>query len=339
MLSRGLGCLAEVEVLLRCPATDELGLRSPDVDVLVEDLGSSLWRSHGLGDADLLVDVSASLLVESFEFLLRSNVPVQDVLLEAGNGVVGGAHALDLLTSTVGSTGVGHGVTTVAVGNVLQDHGSGAVLGELLAVLDGGLDGEDVHTIDLETRDVLSALVVVGQGGGPSGGGTHTVLVVCDTSVYWLYSRARGKIELTLAPEKGGQLPELGHVESLEDLTLVGGTITVQDDSSILPASVLVGESETSANGDLGTDDTVTAIETLGEHVHGATLSVRDTLTATEKLSNDGADSGAAHVGVAVASVGGDQIVGLLDGVLDTDGDGFLTSGEMAETTNLLLLV
>lgn len=73
--------------------------------------------------------------------------------------------------------------------------------------------------------------------------------------------------------------------------------------------------------------------------MHGTTLAVGDTLTATEKLADDGADSAAAHVGEAVAAVGGDDVVSLLDRVLDTDGNGLLTNGQMAETTNLLLLV
>lgn len=32
--------------------------------------------------------------------------------------------------------------------------------------------------------------------------------------------------QLTFATEKGREVPELGHVERLKDLTLVGGTIT-----------------------------------------------------------------------------------------------------------------
>ena len=51
------------------------------------------------------------------------------------------------------------------------------------------------------------------------------------------------KSKLTFAAEEGGQLPELGHVESLEDLTLVAGTVTVQDDRGALAARVLVCES------------------------------------------------------------------------------------------------
>lgn len=139
--------------------------------------------------------------------------------------------------------------------------------------------------------------------------------------------------------EDHGKVPELSHVESLEDLTLVGGTVTVKRKRDVLLAVVLVGESETSADGDLGTDDTVATVEAGGEHVHRTTLAVGNTLAAAEKLTNDGLDGSTAHHGETVATVGSDDLVLLGDTVLDTASDGLLTGGQMAETTDLLLLV
>lgn len=144
---------------------------------------------------------------------------------------------------------------------------------------------------------------------------------------------------LTLASKDDGEVPQLGHVVGLEDLTLVGSTVTVKGDGDVLLALVLIGKGETGTDGDLSTDDTVTAVEALGEHVHGTTLSVGDTLSSAEKLSNDGLDRGAAHHGETVATVGGDDRVLLGDTVLNTDGDGLLTGRQVAETANLLLLV
>lgn len=69
-------------------------------------------------------------------------------------------------------------MTSVSVGDKLVDERSLALGAPLLAKLDGLLAGEDVHTVDLETRDVLTTLVVVGQGRRTVGGSTHTVLVV-----------------------------------------------------------------------------------------------------------------------------------------------------------------
>lgn len=167
-----------VEGLVDSAATHPLGLGATDVDVLEEDTAGVVGDGHGLGGGDLLVDVGASGLVDGLELVLGGDTPLEDLLLESGDGVVGAAHALDLLTATVGGTGVGHGVTTVTVGDVLEDKGSLAGDGVVLAVLDGGLGGQDVHAVDLETGNVLTTLVVLGQGGGAGGGGTHTVLVV-----------------------------------------------------------------------------------------------------------------------------------------------------------------
>lgn len=114
---------------------------------------------------------------------------------------------------------------------------------------------------------------------------------------------------------------------------------TVEDDGSLLVVLVLVGKGKTGTDRNLSADDTVATVEALGEHVHGATLSVGDTLATAEQLADDGADGGAAHVGVTVATVGGDQVVRLRDGMLNSNGDGLLARGKVAETPNLLLLV
>ncbi len=144
---------------------------------------------------------------------------------------------------------------------------------------------------------------------------------------------------LTLAAEKGGEVPELGHVEGLKDLALVGGTVTVENDGGVLVLVVLVGKRQASTDRDLGANDTVAAVEALGEHVHGATLAVGDALTAAQKLADDGADGAATHQGEAVAAVGSDDVVLLGESVLNAGGDGLLAGGQVAETTNLLFLV
>ena len=73
--------------------------------------------------------------------------------------------------------------------------------------------------------------------------------------------------------------------------------------------------------------------------MHGTTLAVRDTLAAAQQLTNDRLDGTTAHQGETVATVGGDDLVGAVDSVLDTDGNGFLASRQVTETPDLLLLV
>jgi hypothetical protein len=67
-------------------------------------------------------------------------------------------------TNAVGGTGVGHGVTSVSVGDELVHQRTVALSGPLLAECDGLLAGEDIHTVDLKTGDVLATLVVLGDG-------------------------------------------------------------------------------------------------------------------------------------------------------------------------------
>lgn len=88
-----------------------------------------------------------------------------------GEGEEGGTYA-------VGGTRVGHGVTSVSVGDKLKDKRTLASCGPLAAELGRGLDGEDVHAVDLETGNVLATLVVLGDGRRAVGSSTHTVLVV-----------------------------------------------------------------------------------------------------------------------------------------------------------------
>lgn len=183
--------LGVVEVLLGHTATKELRLGATDVDVLEENLRGGVRNGHGLGLGDLGIDVGTGSLVDGLELLLGGDLPFEQLLLEAGNGVLGAAHALDLLAGAVGGAGVGHGVTTVAVGDVLEDEGALAGVAVLLTVLDGSLDGESVHAVDLETGDVLAALVVLGEGRGAVSSGTHTVLVVCKSLAANLVSLVR----------------------------------------------------------------------------------------------------------------------------------------------------
>ena len=71
----------------------------------------------------------------------------------------------------------------VAVRDVFEDQGAVAFGGILLAVLDGGFDGEDIHAVDFKAGDVLAAFVIFGEGGGAVGRCAHAVLVVWEVLV------------------------------------------------------------------------------------------------------------------------------------------------------------
>lgn len=222
--------LGEVKVLLRDTAPNEWRLGARVVDVLKQNLGGRVGNGHGLGGGHLLIDVRTSLLVDGLELLLGGHRPVENVLLQALNGIVGASHALDLLTGTVRGAGVRHGVTSIPVGDILKNHGAVVGISPLLAVLDSRLDSETVHAVDLETRDVLATLVVVRESGRPVGRCTHTVLVVCNPVSFLSPLFLHIRMSPTLAAKQCRQLPQLCHVKSLKHLSLVAGTITVEDD-------------------------------------------------------------------------------------------------------------
>lgn len=200
--------LLVVVILVGGPPPQKFGLAAPDIDVLIEDLSCRLRYGHLLRHLDLLVNVRSGFLVDALELLLRRDLPVEQLLLEARDGVLGRAHALDFFAGAVRGTGVGHGVPAVAVRDVFEDQGAMAFGGVFLAVLDGGFDGEDVHAVDFEAGDVLAALVVFGQGGGAVGGGTHAVFVVWKIGVLADGLSEEGdRGRNTFAAEKYGEVP------------------------------------------------------------------------------------------------------------------------------------
>lgn len=196
----------------------------------------------------------------------------------------------------------------------------------------------------LETGDLVTTGKELSVHRRSLGRSTHTVLVV-------------------LTDKDAGEVPELGHVESLKDLALVGSTVTVEGKSSGLFLVVLLGKGDTGADGNLlflarrmdekegtgawmkkkgtylGTDDTVTAEERRSKDVHRTTLTERHTVLSAHQLGNDTLDGTASENGKSVASVRGDDSVLVGDGGLHTDGNGFLADGKVAETPDKLLLV
>jgi hypothetical protein len=54
-------------------------------------------------------------------------------------------------------------------------------------------------------------------------------------------------------------------------------------------------ERQSRTNRDLGTHNAITTIEALSKHMHRSSLSIRNTLTTTKQLTNNGFDGGAAH--------------------------------------------
>ena len=153
-----------VIILIRRPSPHKLRLAPSHIDILIQDLRRSFRSRHSLRLRNLFIDRSTCLLVDGLELVLSCDVPLDEFLLQAGDGILGRAHTLDFFTRAVGGSGVGHRMSSVTIGYVFEDQGAvtGGCVG--FAVGNGGFDGEDVHSVYFETRDILAALVVVGYG-------------------------------------------------------------------------------------------------------------------------------------------------------------------------------
>jgi len=97
--------------LLPLSSSHEGWLGALVVDIRPEVIHVGLGRS--LGFLNGIVDLGFGLLVDSLELLLSGETPVLDVFLETTDRVLSATHFLDLVTGTVGSTGIGHALNDI----------------------------------------------------------------------------------------------------------------------------------------------------------------------------------------------------------------------------------
>jgi hypothetical protein len=191
---------------------------------------------------------------------------------------IGSRVVLDLVDLFLGAVlgRVRHRVAAIAIGLHLEDVGTFAAAGVLGGAGAGFTHRDDVHAVDFLARDPErdAALVEGGFGRRALDAGAHGVLVVLDH----VHDR---------------QLPELGHVEALVDLALVGRAVAHIGVADVAIALVAVGQRQAGAERYLGADDAVAAVE-AGldvEHVHRAALAARRTARAAGQLGHHFAGS------------------------------------------------
>ena len=97
----------------------------------------------------------------------------------------------------------------------------------------------------------------------------------------------RSPRKLTLAAEEDRQVPELSHVEGFEDLTLIAGSISIEADCGVASVVVLVCKRNASTDWYLCTDNAVSAVEALCEHMHRSTFPVSNAFSSSQQLAND----------------------------------------------------
>lgn len=130
----------------------------------------------------------------NLQTLLIRHPPFEEILLQSSNRVLLRAHLLNLLASPVRRPGVGHSITyfsrtpghsaadsrmpSIPISDHLHHQRSLARRRPLLGKLGGFPDGEDIHSVDLKTRDLVAASEEGSVHGRSLGGCAHSVLVV-----------------------------------------------------------------------------------------------------------------------------------------------------------------
>ena len=141
-------------------------------DVCGEFRGS--WVGILFNLLDRLVNLTSNLLLEVLQFALLSPVVIEDDSSGDLDGVTVLADISDFVLATVSDTGVGHGVTVIAIGAHLN--ANRAVFDSVSASeFNRFTDCEDVLSFNLKSGSLVSSSVIVSVAGVTLVGCSHSV--------------------------------------------------------------------------------------------------------------------------------------------------------------------
>src|SRR5215469_16123742 len=177
--------------------------------------------------------------------------------------------------------------------------------------------GENVHTVDLLTRDAIGSAAMKQVGARRSA-----------------VNRRPHPVSIVLDHVNDRQLPQRSHVEALIDLPLIDRAVAEICDRDSPICAIVMGKGEPGSDWHLCTDDAVATKEALlpAEHVHRAALAVRIAATTPGQLGHDTLGIHAAGQHMAVIAIGRDNRVAFLERCLHADDDRFLPDIEVAVT-------
>mmetsp|Transcript_11739 Transcript_11739/g.29944 ORF Transcript_11739/g.29944 Transcript_11739/m.29944 type:complete len:390 (+) Transcript_11739:777-1946(+) len=289
------------------------------VDVLGEV--GCIGLGGGLGFRDGVLDLLPALLLDGFDLGRRRQLHGGDEFANPFDGVALLPDAGNLVAGAVRAARVAHRVPVVPVRVHL--HHQGAVLKHVrLRESNRLLHCEDVHSVDFDSRDVVSSLVEGGLLGATPLGRAHSVVVV-------------------LADVHRGKIPQGRNVQRLEDLALVRRAVAVKGKRAVGLARVLLLESDSHPDGHLRSDDAISSVELVGPaiHVHRPAHPLGGTARAAQKLRHHLVNGSSPSEVGAVVSVSGDDGVASGERCFHADAHGLLPVVQMAEPTDELPLV
>lgn len=153
--------------------------------------------------------------------------------------------------------------------------------------------------------------------------------------------RSSHAVGVVLAHVDHGEFPETSHVGSLQNLTLIGRTVTIHSHGKVLLTPVLEGECEAGSNGDLSSHNTVSTIEIalLVVEMHGATFTHAGASALAHLLSKDAVGGVTAGIGSAMVTVRGNDTVVASHACFHALRNRLLPIVQVEEASDLTLLV
>ena len=211
-----------------------------------------------------------------------------------------------------------------AVGLDLEEEGALPGADILQSFLGDLADIQDIHAVGAVAGNAVAFgfLADLRDGGGAINGGAHAVLVV-------------------LADPQDGQLPDLGQVQRLVEITDIGSAIAEHTDRHGVVMLVQVAQRQPGGDRQVRADDGVPAPEILAHigHVHRAAFAVRGAGGLAEQLGHHHFGGDAAVDGDAVVAVGGDDAVLRAAQRDQAGGDRLLPDVQVQEAADFALLV
>ena len=125
-------------------------------------------------------------------------------------------------------------------------------------------------------------------------------------------------VEVVLAEEDDGEVPDGGQVHGLVELALVDGAVAKEAQDDLIIAAILDGEGDAGGDAQLAADDGVAAheIQFVAEQVHGAALAIAAPGGLAHQLGHDLLATYATGQRLTVIAVVGDDVIVLAEGVL-----------------------
>mmetsp|Transcript_14268 Transcript_14268/g.21430 ORF Transcript_14268/g.21430 Transcript_14268/m.21430 type:complete len:232 (-) Transcript_14268:294-989(-) len=213
-------------------------------------------------------------------------------------------------------------MSMVTISHHLNVHGSISRSAPFLDKPHSLLDSKNVHTINTESWNVISHLVIIRMTGMTFNTSSHTKTIILNA-------------------ENHGQLPQTGHIRTLPNLSLIRSSISIASNCNIhfltRLSIVLIRKRQSSTNGNLRSNNPLPTEEIVffGIKVHRTTLSLGHTSCVSKQLCKNGRYISSAGKSDTVTTIGCDPRVFLFESGVDSGSDSFLSVVEMAESTDV----